>query len=125
VQNLLSSCFLSKSIKIKIFRTIILPIVLYGFETWLLTLDEKYRLRAFENRVLRRIFGPKWVEVKGEWRKDIMRSLLLTTYYLGGQIEKNELSGACSMYGETIIVYRILVGKSEGKRPLGRPRCRW
>ena len=56
-------------LKIKIYRTIILPVVLYGCETWLLTLREKRRLRVFENRVLRRVFGPKRDEVTGEWRK--------------------------------------------------------
>ena len=59
VQNLLSSSLLSKNIKIKIYRTISLPVVLYGYETWSLTLREECRLRVFENRVLRRIFGPK------------------------------------------------------------------
>jgi hypothetical protein len=54
---------------IKIYRTIILPIVLYGCETWSLTLREVHRLSVFENRVLRRIFGPKRDEVTGEWRK--------------------------------------------------------
>jgi hypothetical protein len=53
----------------KIYRTIILPVVLYGCETWSLTLGEKRRLRVFENRVLRRIFGPKRDEVTWEWRK--------------------------------------------------------
>jgi hypothetical protein len=56
-------------LKIKIYRTIILPVVLYGCETWSLTLREERRLRVFENRVLRRIFGPKRNEVKGEYRK--------------------------------------------------------
>jgi len=69
VQNLLSSSLLSKNLKIKIHRIIILPVVLYGCETWSLILREKRRLRAFENRVLRRIFGPKRDEVTGEWRK--------------------------------------------------------
>jgi hypothetical protein len=55
--------------KIKIYRTIILPLVLYGCETWSLTLREERRLRVFENRVLRRAFVPKRVEVTGEWRK--------------------------------------------------------
>ena len=68
VQNLLSSSLLSKNLKIKIYRTIILPVVLYGYETWSLTLREERRLRVFENRVLR-IFGPKKDEVTGEWRK--------------------------------------------------------
>src|SRR5215469_7229982 len=69
VQNLLSSSLLSKTLKIKIYRTIILPVVLYGCETWSLTLREELRLRVFENRVLRRVFGPKRDEVTGEWRK--------------------------------------------------------
>ena len=69
VQNHLSSSLLSKTLKIKIYRTIILPVVLYGCETWSLTLREERRLRVFENRVLRRVFGPKRDEVTGEWRK--------------------------------------------------------
>jgi hypothetical protein len=60
---------LSKDINIKIYRTIILPVVLYGCETWSLTLREKHKLRVFENRVLWRIFGPKRHEVTGEWRR--------------------------------------------------------
>jgi hypothetical protein len=69
VQNLLSSSLLSKHVKIKIYRTIILPVVLYGCETWSLRLREGRRLRVFENRVLRRVFGPKSEEVRGEWKK--------------------------------------------------------
>jgi len=69
VQNLLSSRLLSKNLKLKIYRTIILPVVLYGCETWSLILREERRLRVFENRVLRRVFGPQRDEVKGEWRK--------------------------------------------------------
>src|SRR5215469_15578817 len=69
VQNLLSSSLLSKTLKIKIYRTIILPVVLYGCETWSLTLREGRRLRVFENRVLRRVFGPKRDRVTREWRK--------------------------------------------------------
>ena len=64
VQNLLSSSSLSKNLKIKINRKIILPVVLYGCETWLLTLREERRLGMFENRVLRKIFGPKKDEVE-------------------------------------------------------------
>jgi len=69
VQNLLSSRLLSKNLKIKIYRTIILPAVLYGCETWSLPLREERRLRVFENRVLRRVFAPKRDGVTGEWRK--------------------------------------------------------
>ena len=66
VQNLLSSRLLSKNLKIKIYRTVILPVVLYGCKTSSLTLREERKLRVFENRVLRRIFGPRRDEVTGE-----------------------------------------------------------
>jgi hypothetical protein len=69
VQNLLSTSLLSQSIKFEIYKIIILPVGLYGYETWSLTLWEEYRLRVFENRVLRRIFGPNRNEVTGEWRR--------------------------------------------------------
>jgi hypothetical protein len=69
VQNLLSSRLLSKNLRIGIYKTVILPVVLYGCETWSLTSREEHRLTVFENRVLRRIFGPKRDEVMGEWRK--------------------------------------------------------
>jgi hypothetical protein len=69
VQNLLSSRLLSKNIKIRIYKTIISHVVLYGCETWSLTLREEHRLRVFGNRVLRRIFGLKGEEVTGDWRK--------------------------------------------------------
>ena len=71
---------MSTNIKIKIYIIGILPIVLYGCETWSLVLNEKCGLRVFENRVWRRIFGPKKEEVKGEWRKSyIMRILTIST----------------------------------------------
>jgi hypothetical protein len=63
----LSSCLISKNLNIKIYKTVIFPVVLYGCETWSLTLGEEHRLRIFENRVLRRIFGPKREE-DGSWR---------------------------------------------------------
>jgi hypothetical protein len=69
VQNVLSSSLLSKNINIKTYRTISLPVDLYGCESWSPTLTEECKLRAFENRVLRRIFGPKCDKVTGEWRK--------------------------------------------------------
>jgi hypothetical protein len=64
----LPSCLLPRNLKFKIYKTIILPVVLYGCETWSLTLREDHRLRVFENRVLRRVLGPKRDEVTGEWR---------------------------------------------------------
>ena len=69
VQNLLPSSLLSKNLMIKIYRTIILYVVLYGCETWLLKLRKEHRLRVFENRVMRRIFGTRREQVKGGWRK--------------------------------------------------------
>jgi hypothetical protein len=69
VQNLLSSRLLYKGVQIRIYKTIILSVVLYGCETWSLTLREEYRLKVFENRVLRRIFGLKRDEEIGGWRK--------------------------------------------------------
>ena len=81
VQNLLSSSLLSKYIKIKIHKTITLSFFLYGYETWSLTLREEHRLRAFENRVLSRIFGPKGDEVRGSGENYIMRSLMICTAY--------------------------------------------
>jgi len=74
VQNLLSSRLLSKNLKIKIYRTVILPVVLHGCETWLLTLREERTLRMFEKRVLRKIFGPRRDEVTGNGGNCITRS---------------------------------------------------
>ena len=71
--------FLSKNLKIKIYRTLILPVVLYGCETWLVTLWEERKLRLFENMVLRRIFGPRREEVTGDWRR--LRNVELNDLY--------------------------------------------
>jgi hypothetical protein len=68
MQYILSSSFLSKNLKIKICRTITFPVVLYGCETWSLTLRVERRLRVFENGGLRGVFGHKWAGVTGEWR---------------------------------------------------------
>jgi hypothetical protein len=78
VQNLLS-CLLSKNVKIRIYKTIILPVVQYWCEIWSPTLREEYRLTVFENRILRRIFGPKRDEMIGEWRKLLTRSFMICT----------------------------------------------
>ena len=78
-----------------------LPVVFYGCETWSLTLRKEYRLSEFQNRVLRRIFGPKRDEVTREWRKLHNEELndLLAQYCSGDKIEKNEICGACNAYG--------------------------
>jgi hypothetical protein len=81
VQNLVSSNLLLKKLKNKIYITIILPVVLYGCETWSLTLRDERRVRVFENRVLRTVFGPKKDEVTGEWRNYTTRSLVICTPY--------------------------------------------
>jgi S-adenosylmethionine:diacylglycerol 3-amino-3-carboxypropyl transferase len=93
-----------------------------GCETWSLTLSEQHRLRVFESRVLRGIFGPKRDET-GEWRK--LYNEDLNDLYCSPTIVWVIKSKRCSSYWGGIVVYRILVGKPEGKRPLGRPRCRW
>jgi hypothetical protein len=69
VQSLLSSRLLSRNVKVKKYKIIILPVVLYRCETWSLTLRKEHRLRVFESRVIRRIFGPKRSEVTVEFRK--------------------------------------------------------
>jgi hypothetical protein len=79
VQKLLSSSVLYKNIKIKIYRNIILLVVWYGCETWSLTLTEERNLKVFENRVLRRVFGPKKDELTGSGENYIMRSLIICT----------------------------------------------
>ena len=128
-QNLLSSSLLSKTLKIKIYRTIILPVVLYGCETWSLILREERRLRVIENRMLRRVFGLKRDEVKGEWRK--LHNEELRDFYTLPNIvrvvksRRKRWAGHVARMGERRVVHSVLVGKAEGKRPLGRPRHRW
>jgi len=101
-QTLLSSSLLNKTLKIKRYRNIILSVVLYGCETWSLTLREEHRLRVFMDRVLRGIFGPRREEVTWEWTKQYyeeLKSVLLTQYCSGEKIEKNEMGWGCSTYG--------------------------
>jgi len=108
---------LSKNLKIKIWRTIILPVVLYGCETLSLTLREETKLRVFENVELRRILGPWRDEVTGEWRRlHIVRVI---------KSRRMRWAGHVARMGEECGVYRVLVGKPEEKRTLGRPRRRW
>jgi len=78
VQNILSFGLLSRNLKIKINRTIILLVALYGCETWSLTLKEERRLRVLENRVLRRVIGPMRDELTGEWRENYVTRSLIT-----------------------------------------------
>ena len=114
---------------IKIYRTVILPIVLYGCETWSLTLREERKLRVFENRVLRKIFGPRRDVATREWRR--LHNKELNDLYSSPNIvrviklRRMRWAGHVARMGEERGVYRVLVGKPEGRRPLGRPRRRW
>ena len=115
VQNLLSSRLLSKNLKIKIYRTIILPVVLYGWETWSLTLKGERKLRVFENMVIRRIFGPRRDEVMGEWRR--LHNKELNDLYSSPNIvrviksRRMRWAGYMACMGQEKGVYRVLVGK--------------
>ena len=114
---------LSKNLKIKIYRTIILPMVLYGCETWSLTLREERRLRVYENRVLRKLFGPKRDEVTREWRK-LHNEELNDLYSLPNIVRvvksrRMRWAGHVARMGEDRGVQRVLVGKPEGKNHWG------
>ena len=105
-----------------------MPVVLYGCETWSLTLREVRRLCVFENRVLGRIFGPKTDEITGEWRK--LHNEELNDLHPSSSIfrviksRRMRWAGHVASMRESTGVHRVLVGKPEGKRPLGRSRCR-
>jgi hypothetical protein len=120
---------LFKNTKIKIYRTIILPVVLYGCETWSLKLREEHRLTMFENRVLRRIFRPKRDEVAGEWKR--LHNEELNDFYSSPTIirviksRRMRWAGHVARMGKGRGAYRILVGRPEVSRPLGRPRPTW
>ena len=124
-QNLLPSSLLSKNLKIKIYRKIFLPLVLYECETWSLTLREERRLRVSENRVLRRLFVAKRDKVTGEWRQ--LHNEEVNDLYSSPNIlrviksRRMRWAGHVARMGEERGVYRVLVGKPEGKRPLGDP----
>ena len=102
--------------------TVILPVVLYGCETWSLTLREERKLRVFENMVLRGIFGPRRDEVTGEWRlhneerNDLYSSPNIVRVIKSGRMR---WAGHVARMGEERWMYRVLLGKPQGKRPLG------
>jgi hypothetical protein len=128
VQNVLSSSFLSNNIKIKINKAIILPFVLYGCETWSLTLREERRLWVFENRLLRKIVGPKRDEVTGEWRKlhnEVLNVLHCTPNIIRViKSRKKKWTVHVAHMGGRRDTYMTLVGKPQGKSPLKKPRRR-
>ena len=128
VQNLLWPNLLSKSIKINIYRTIILSFVLYGCETWSVTFREGHRLRVFENRVLRNIFGPKRNDVTAMWIKLQKQELddLYSSLNIIRVIKSRRLrwTGHVACKGDKTGAYMNVVGRPEGRRLLGRPRLR-
>jgi hypothetical protein len=113
----------------RIYKSIILFLILYGCETWSLTLREEYRLRVFETKVLRRIFGPKRDEVIGGWIKlhnEELRDLYSSPSIIRIiKVRRLRWAGHIARMGEKRNAYRLLVGKPEGRRPLGRPRRMW
>jgi hypothetical protein len=119
----------AKNLKMRTYKTIILPVILYGCETWSLTPREEHMLRVFENKVLRSIFGPQRDEVTGGWRK--LHNEELRDLYSSPSIiriiksRRMTWEGHVARMGKKRNAYRLLVGKPEGKRPLGRPRRRW
>jgi hypothetical protein len=119
--------FLSKNMKIKISRTIILPVFLYWYETWSLRLREENRLRFSENKLLSKIFGLDREEVTGEW--NILHNVELYDLYSPNKrvIKSSRMrtGRACTIYCEDERAHRILVRRPEGRRPTGRPKSKW
>jgi len=110
---------LTKNLKIKIYRTIILPVVFYGCEIWSLTRREERKLRVFEDMLLRRIFGPRRDEVTGEWKRshneelnELYSSLNIVQVIISRRMR---WAGHVVRMGEERGVYRVLLGKPEGR----------
>jgi hypothetical protein len=118
-----------RNLKIRLYTTIILSLVLYGCGTWSLILRKEHQLKEFENRMLRRIFGPKKDEVRAGWKK--LHNEELQDLYSSPSIiriiksKKMRCGGHVARIGRRGGAYRLLVRKPEGKRPLGRPRRSW
>jgi hypothetical protein len=125
VQNLLSSRLVSKNTKIRVYRTIILPVVFYGYETWSVTLREVQRLTVFEKKALRRIFEPKRDEATGEWRR--LHNEELNDLYSSPNIirviksRRTRWAGYVARMGEKRGAFRILWGDLREGDHLGEP----
>ena len=110
------------NLKFKIYKRIILPVVLYGCETWFLTLREEYRLRVFENRILRRLFGPKrdenreWRRLHNEVHHSLYRSPIIFRVIKSRRLR---LTGHVARMEEGRSAFKILTDKLTEKRPLG------
>jgi hypothetical protein len=126
VQNLLSSRLRSKNVKIEIYKIMVLPVILYGCKTWSLAFGIEHRLRVYESRVVRRIFGPKRDEIIGGWRK--LHNEAHRNFYSSPNIirllkfRRVRWAEHVARMGETGNAYGALVGSPEGKRPLRRLR---
>jgi hypothetical protein len=107
---------------------VIVTAILYGCETWSLTLREEHRLRVFENRVLTRLFRPRRDEGTGRWRKlhnEELHDLYSSPSLIRMITSRRRWAGHVARMWEKRSAYRLLVEKREGKGPLGRPRRRW
>jgi hypothetical protein len=119
---------LSKNIKIKKYKTTILPVILNACKNWSLTLREKRRLQIFENWALKNLFGSKRDEVTGKWRKvhiEELYNLYSPNIIRLIKSRRTRWAGHAARKGECRGVHRVLVGKPEGTRPLGRPIHKW
>ncbi|KAJ4427165.1 hypothetical protein ANN_24781 [Periplaneta americana] len=129
IWRFLNHCGLKKKVEVRTYETVILPVVLYCCETCTLTLREEQRLRVFENKVLRKIFGAKRDEVTGERRK--LHNAELRALYSSPNLIRNIKSrrlrwaGHVARMDESRNAYRVLVGSPEGKIPFGRSRRTW
>ena len=124
LQNLLPPSLLSRNMKVDIYRNLIVPVVLYGCETWSLTTKEDRKLRVFENMVLSRIFLPKREEVTWEWRRLHTGELndLCCSLNIIRVIKSRRMGwvGHVARIGDSRCANKVLVGRHEGKRPVGR-----
>ena len=129
LERILNSPLLLKKLKMNTYKTIILPVVIYGYETWSLTLREVHRLRVFENNVLWKILKAKRHEITGERRK--LHNVELHALYSSPKIISNPKSRRLRWVEHVARMEqfknacRVLVGKREGTRPSGRPKRRW